>query len=112
MTIDQRLNLVLEATNIATEALVALEQVRMVVVVIQAQIVCNLVENVLSRTPEIRLFALAEVPPIVESVSSRERREPESIRTITTVIPSGCGLEHLASRRLSTDSIEQCVPFC
>ena len=78
--------LVLYATDRKPVVLIVVVRTRTVVIVDQAHFV-RIVAIALRGTPEDRMNALVVVIPIVASVTSRERREPESIRAITTTIP-------------------------
>ena len=108
-SINRWLGIVLEATNREPVVLTAVVQAHIVEVEEQVDVV-RADAIVLRRTPEFRAVALVAVIPSVVPFASRERREPERIRAIAT-IPSGCGLEHLAGRRLSADCVEQSFPF-
>ena len=62
-------------------------QPRSVVIVVQIHVV-RVADTVLRRTPEVRVDGLAEVNPVAAPAASRERREPESIRTVTAFVPA------------------------
>ena len=102
--------LVLEATNRKPEVLVMVVQVRIVAAVVQVH-EGRVAAIVLCRTPKGRVVALVDVTPVVAPVAGRERGEGEGIRAIATIIPSGCGLEHLACGWLTADCREQSFEF-
>lgn len=77
--------------------LIAVAQVRSVVAVVQ--VYEARISIVPSRTPEIRVEALAVGTTIVVPVAGRQRRERERIRAIAIAIPPGRGLEHCSGDR-------------
>ena len=90
--------LVLETTNRKPAVLAVVVQVRIVVVAAQIHVV-RAVAVVLSRTPEVRVVALAVVIPKVVTEAGRKRQEPEGIRSVAIDLPASLGLQ-LGTRRI------------